>query len=311
MTDAHTGADEGIRLLCVPISEPFARASAEILCTFRELADKALAAPDELDPNGVFCREAAALATLPDGQQKEARQGLHSLAVDGGQLIWVHAVDHIRALEHDILMQPPPVWSPLTLARVVLEGCSFTHYLYDPAIPLAQRLARVSGLCVSEANNEARAAASFGPEEQAAARARQAEAQKLVREANALERRNDRRNRVIGYTVDGEEAPLDHKIGAQAKAFLPDWAADAYPLLSGAAHGRPWMIARARSEGGWAGEAATVMAAVMTVMGAVESGIKAWGDYFGADVSGALEEMATARTAFLYKGIALAHANDQ
>lgn len=310
MTDPHGGADGGVRLLCVPISEPFAQASAEILRTFQELADKALAAPDELDPDGVFLREAAALAALPDGQRKKARQGLHSLAVDGGQLIWVHAVDHIRALEHDILMQPPPVWSPLTLARVVLEGCAFTHFLYDPSIPLTQRLARVAGLCGSEARNEAKAAASFGPEEQARARARQAEAQQLVHDADAVERL-DRRNRVIGFSVDGEYAPLDHKIGAQAKAFLPDWAADAYPLLSGAAHGRPWMIARARSAGEWAGEAATVMAAVVTVMGAVESGIKAWGDYFGTDVSQALEEMAVARIGFLYRGVALAHADSQ
>jgi len=41
------------------------------------------------------------------------------------------------------------------------------------------------------------------------------------------------------------------------------------------------MIARARSGNGWGGEAATVMAAVITVMGSLESGIEVWGGYFG------------------------------
>jgi hypothetical protein len=53
------------------------------------------------------------------------------------------------------------------------------------------------------------------------------------------------------------------------------------------------------------------MAAVVTVMGAVESGITAWGDYFGTDVSQVLEEMATARIGFLFRGVALAHADSQ
>jgi len=312
MTDPHKGAGEGVRLLCVPINEPFAQASVEILGAFRELADAALATPDGFGfaPDAVFLREVAALDGLPDGKQKQARQGLHSLAVDGGQLIWMHAVDHIRALEHDLLMQPPPVWSPLTLARVVLEGCAFTHYLYDPSIPLAQRLARVAGMRVSEARNGVKAAAAFDPEEQAEAQARLAEARQLAGEAGAVGRTGSR-GRVTGFTVDGEYAPLDHMIGQQTEAFLPSWAAGAYPLLSGAAHGRPWMIARARSGNGWGGEAATVMAAVITVMGSLESGIEVWGGYFGIDVSEPLKAMATARLDFLTRGIALAYADSQ
>jgi hypothetical protein len=101
---------------------------------------------------------------------------------------------------------------------------------------------------------------------------------------------------------------MDHKIAAQARAFLPSWAAGAYPLLSGAAHGRPWMIARGRSaDGEWAGEAATVMAAVMTVMGSLESGVAAWAGYFGHDVSAALSAMADERMDFLNRAVALAH----
>lgn len=200
------------------------------------------------------------------------------------------------------------MWSPLTLARVTLEGCAFTGYLCDPSISLGQRLARVAGMAVAEARNEASAAAGFGPEEQARALIKREEAEKVAHAAGAVERL-DRRGRVIGYTIDGQHAPLDHKIGAQTKAFLPEHAGGAYALLSGAAHGRPWMIARGRvANGNWVGEAATVMTAVIAVMGSLESGVSAWADYLGVDASAALSAMDEARINFLNQSILLAHA---
>ncbi|WP_327072075.1 hypothetical protein OG196_00010 [Kitasatospora purpeofusca] len=236
---------------------------------------------------------------------------MHSLILDGGHLTWAHAIDHVRALEHDLRMQPPPVWSPLTLTRVVLEGAAFTRYLYDPAIPLAQRLARCAGMCVTEALNEAKASHAFGPEEQQGAQQRQREAKQLLDDADAVERRDRNGRNVIGYSIDGEYAPLDHKIGPQIKAFMPEWSADAYPLLSGAAHGRPWMIARARKPDGWGGEAATVMAAIMVVMGAIEAGITVWGGYVGANVDKTLDQMEAARLDFFRSSLAMAYPASQ
>ncbi|MGW4201695.1 hypothetical protein [Streptomyces sp. NPDC004726] len=145
---------EDTRPFCVPINEHFARDCAEVLSRLRRIAESALEVPDEgLDAGSIFCREVDVLHSLPDGPLKDARLQLHGLAVDGGWLTWMHAVDHVRALEHDVVRQPPPVWSPLALARVALEGCAFTGYLYDPAIPLAQRLARSAGMRITEAQN--------------------------------------------------------------------------------------------------------------------------------------------------------------
>ncbi|MGW4201696.1 hypothetical protein [Streptomyces sp. NPDC004726] len=115
-------------------------------------------------------------------------------------------------------------------------------------------------------------------------------------------------DRLIGYSVDGQDAPLDHTISSQIASFLPPWAATPYPLLSGAAHGRPWMISRARSENGLEGEAATVMAAVLVVMGSMESGIAIWGSYFGVDVTELLMKMQTVREEFIPRSEVLAHA---
>ena len=306
MTDPHGSRGGKIRPFGVPITRPFAQACVAFLGTLRGLTGRAVAAP-ALTPDSVFRQEVEALTAAPDGPRKDARLGLHRLLIDAGHLTWAHAVDHVRALEHDILMQPPPVWSPLALARVTLEGLAFTHYLYDPAVPLERRLARAVGLVVTEANKEVQAARGFGPEEQAGAQARKKEVDQLVLASGAVPRL-DRSRRVTGYAVDGESAPGDHKIGGQTRLVLPEWARTSYPLLSGAAHGRPWMIARARSGDGWAGEAATVMAAVMTVAGALESGTATRSGYLNLDAGAVQSEMAAVREGFLRRSAVLAHA---
>ncbi len=306
MTDPHGSRGGKIRPFGVPITRPFAQVCAAFLSTLRDLTGRAVAAP-VLAADSVFRGEVEALAAAPDGPRKEARLGLHRLLLDAGHLTWAHAVDHVRALEHDVLMRPPPVWSPLALARVTLEGLAFTHYLYDPSVPLERRLARAAGLVVTEAHNEVQAAKGFGPEEQAGAQARKKEAEQLVLAAGAVARL-DRSKRVTGYAVDGESARLDHRIGEQTRLFLPSWAQASYPLLSGAAHGRPWMIARARSGAGWEGEAATVMAAVMTVAGALESGIATRSGYLNLDVGAVQAEMAAVREAFVRRSAVFAHA---
>ncbi|MET9451100.1 hypothetical protein [Streptomyces cinerochromogenes] len=308
MTDQLPISGRVTRPWCVPISKPFAAGCVGVLQAFRERTAKALEVPDgKLDRTGPFFREVDTLAAMPAGDERGARQALHSMLLDAGGLVWMQGVDHIRALEHDIVMDPPPVWSPLTLGRVTLECCAFTGYLFDPAIPLGRRLARSVGLRVTEARNEGGAAANFGPVEQTMARAGLTEAETMAADAGAAPRR-DRRNKIIGYSIDGEYAPLDHKIAPQIKDFLPDWAMGSYQLMSGAAHGRPWMIARGRSAGEeWVGEAATVLAAVMTVMAALESGLAAYAGYFGHDVSEALEAMKGERMDFLSGAYELAH----
>ncbi|MCX5235464.1 hypothetical protein OG824_09545 [Streptomyces prunicolor] len=228
--------------------------------------------------------------------------------VDACWLVWAHALDHVRALEHDLVMSPPPVWSPLTLCRATLEGSAFVGYLCDPAVSMEQRLARAASLRVKEAQNQSGAAAMLGSEQQAAAVLDIAEAERLVTAAGGAVQQFNRSGRLIGYTVDGESAPLDHSISAEIKAFLRPWSTSSYPLVSGAAHGRPWMISRGRSaDGSWAGEAATVMAALITVMGSLEAGVEAGGAYLGRDVSAVLVAMEEARMSFLTDSFSLAY----
>lgn len=276
----------------VPITEPFAQAAAAVLKDMRELAANAF--PDEIGgPDTPFKREAAAFDALPE-PTREARRSMHSMILDVGPLSWSNALDHVRALEQDVVMQPPPVWSPLTLSRAVMENCLFLHYLMDPGISGAKRLARCAGLWRTDVDHMEKAARAFGP-------ARVAEIAKTkdyvltaLSDVGALERTNTQ-GRLIGYEVDGEKASLDINITEEAKAMPPSMPAP-YRILSGAAHGRPWMTGRARelardTEEDLVGEAATVMTAVMVVGGALETALKTWRDYLGLDLGDTLEHL--------------------
>jgi hypothetical protein len=303
---------EAIRLFTVPITEEFAQEAAAVLARFRDLADDTLRVKDpeafEQDTTSLFRRETAEIDALSDPLRTE-RHSLHGLLLETADLTKDNALDHVRALEHDILMQPPPVWSPLTLSRVVMEGVLFAEYLFDPTIPLNKRLARLAGMWMTDATHAQKQAEALGPEDQAKAAAMLAYVEDCLRKCQATERRNGN-GKLVGYSVDGETAPMDMNITERAAKAMPAWLPAPYRLTSGAAHNRPWMIGRAKdlAEGdGLVGEAATVMAAVMVAMGAVETVIKVFGKYFGVDVSEGLRQMEEERNAFLYRAIAIAH----
>lgn len=72
--------------------------------------------------------ETAGLNATPD-PVGTARGSLHNMLLDVAGMSWDTALDHVRALEHDIVRKPLPVWSPLVVARAVLESCLVFDYL--------------------------------------------------------------------------------------------------------------------------------------------------------------------------------------
>ncbi|MFD8685359.1 hypothetical protein [Streptomyces sp. NPDC059651] len=275
-----------------PISEPFARAAAKVLKDLRELATDAF--PDETGgPDSPFRREAAAFDALPE-PTREARRSMHAMILNLVPLSWSNALDHVRALEQDVLMQPPPVWSPLTLSRAVMENCLFLHYLIDPEISGEKRLARCAGLWRTDVEHMEKTARAFGPAQVAAVAKTKDYVLTALRDVGALERTNAQ-GRLIGYEVDGEKSGLDINLTEEAKA-MPSHLPAPYRILSGAAHGRPWMTGRAQelaqdSDDDLRGEVATVMTAVVVAAGALETALKAWRDYFGLDLGDTLEHL--------------------
>ncbi|MFJ9714762.1 hypothetical protein ACIRPQ_02250 [Streptomyces sp. NPDC101213] len=303
---------EAIRLFTVPITDSLACEAASILARFRELADGALRVSDQeaFDRNtgSPYRQECAEIEALDEPLRGE-RSSLHAMLMETADLTKDNAFDHVRALEHDILMQPPPVWSPLTLSRVVMEGVLFSEYLLDPAISLNKRFARVAGVWVTDARYAQKQGEANGATPDDAGGMLQY-AEDALRRCQAAERFNDR-GRLVGYSFDGESAPMDINITERANRVMPRWLPTPYRLTSGAAHNRPWMIGRARDLSGnydLVGEAATVMAAVMVSLGSIETVVGLFGTYFGVDMSTTLEQMEEERVTFLYRSIAIAHA---
>ncbi|MGW2284915.1 hypothetical protein [Streptomyces phaeochromogenes] len=221
--------------------------------------------------DSLFRKEAAELDGLGEPLRTE-RHRLHGMLLETASLTTDNALDHIRALEHDILRQPPPVWSPLMLNRVVMVGVLFSEYLFDPTIPLIGRLARLAGIWRTDATYAQKQAEAHG-QEPAEAGQMPAYVEAALQKCQATEWHN-RQGKLIGYSFGSESAPfLDINITERAVKAMPDWLPAPYRLTSGEAHNRPWVIGRAKELAGGdglAGEAATVMAAVMVTLGAVE-----------------------------------------
>lgn len=308
----HDDAPEGdeIGLFQVPINRPFAEAVAGLLRHRREIADK-LPRPEDASPGSPFLRDIEWIDSH-DEQLAINRGALYGMVIGVVPVIWDNVIDHLRALEHGVLMDPPPVWSPLTLSRVMLEGALLVHYLMDPSISPAVRLARGAGVWMTDARHALNSRSEYAEDEGAEAR------QHVAYVADCLDRAGvvvvaDDRGRPRRFEVDGERAAPDINITAEAGRALPPWCPPAaYRLTSGAAHSRPWLIERGRSTesggDGFGGEAATVMAALLTAMGSLDAGMRAAGGYFGIDMTDHLAELAETVQMFSLHAIGLAHA---
>lgn len=310
MTDDEMPEGEPVRPFAVPITGKFALAAAGVLKVYRERVENGF--PETAPPAGSpFMTDIAAMTAMAE-PEATARLSLHSMLIDIVGLSFETALDHVRALEHDIVRDPAPVWSPLVSARAVLESCLFLEYLIDPSISCSLRLARCAGLWRKDTDHAANAARVFGPEQQAEAAKFDAYVTQALADAKAMERHNTK-GKLVGYTVDGETANLDFVITERARIALPTWIPMPYGLLSGAAHSRPWMTDRARKTGahtgsGLVGEAATVMTALMVAMASLEMSLKAWQGYFGLDLGETLADLeAQHRTGRVYL-LGMAHA---
>lgn len=73
------------------------------------------------------------------GNAEGPRPGIHATGIEGAHLALLNAEDHIRALERDVLRDPAPIWSPLTLCRATLESTAVNRCKLPPARSLRHR----------------------------------------------------------------------------------------------------------------------------------------------------------------------------
>ncbi|MFK0223939.1 hypothetical protein ACIQWN_37900 [Streptomyces vinaceus] len=310
MTDDEIPEGEAVLPFAVPITGKFAEAAAGDLKSYRKRAENGFPGgpPAATSP---FMTDIETMRAMAESEAT-ARMSLHSMLIDIVGLSFDTALDHVRALEHDIVRDPAPVWSPLVSARAVLESCLFLEYLIDPSISCGLRLARCAGLWRKDTDHATKAARVFGPEQQAGAANMDTYVTRALKDAKVLECHNAK-GTLVGYKVDGAAASLDFSITERARTALPAWIPMPYGLLSGAAHSRPWMTDRARKTGmnagsGLVGEAATVMTALMVAMASLEMSLKAWQGYFGCDLAETLTELEEHRRQGRIYLLAMAHA---
>jgi hypothetical protein len=303
----------GFASFAVPITEEFAGFVAQALGDFRRLAANGFSERSDLAADSPFKREADAHRGLP-GAVSAARMSLLDLLLDVTELFWDNALDHARAVETDVLMTPAPVWSPLTLSRTVMENALVHHYLLDSSIAGGLRLARLAGLWRTDIGHMEKMAEALSHPGAAASTANTKErASRVLADARVRERFNAS-GKLIGHEADGDKSAMDVNVTEQARAAMPPWLPAPYRLLCGAAHGRPWMIGRARVGAGGTGEplvgeAATLMTAAMVVFGSLEVAVATRQNYLGVDLDSVRREMDLRRARFLLQASAMVNAD--
>src|SRR5581483_1833628 len=116
--------------------EPFTPEFADTVSqAIRDARSAAFSYPDDgpLSEASVFYREHLAIEAMPE-VQREVWSRLSGSALSGAKLALFSLHDHLNALETDVARKPPPIWTPLTIARGVTESVVLGCYLINPAI---------------------------------------------------------------------------------------------------------------------------------------------------------------------------------
>ncbi len=266
--------------------------------------DHAESYPKADGPSGAFKRDLDAIADAPE-DAREVRDRLHGTLVSTVGMFLAHATDHIRALANDMLREPLPIWSPLTLCRAVQESTVWMVRLLDPAISTNIRLCRSAALWIDDSQPARTSAMTFGAEHAASVdeyhRFKLAE---LEIGGFAIEVGRDQRPARV--RLGDAVATLKLNLTDEVIRLMPEGAPSPYRLSSGAAHGRPWMLERSvtrTDDGQLAGEGSTAGTAALTVMLCMRAWVTAWGGYFNLDVTGQLADMRAAMESFAAEGM--------
>lgn len=302
MTSAD-GVRPATALLRAPINAQFTSLTVECLQQTRQLAARALDGFTELGPQSVVAADHAAVDEMPE-EFREVRHNLIATGFSGAEGAAVNALDHFEALEHDVARIPAPVWSPLSLTRVALEGFTLACYLLDTTLSTEQRLARIAGLWATEADNSLKAARTFGADEEAHAQRNRAFVSEELAKGGIREEKAG--NRLIKVWVEETWATPDVNLTEESTRLMPDGMPSPYRLTSGTAHCRPWMLERSASVDqsaalGYSGEMATVMTAVSVVAFSARHWAAMRAAYLGVDISPTLQEMNDLHGAYLQR----------
>jgi hypothetical protein len=281
----------------VPLTPDIARLISQTLGVYRVHTNDALAAQGPgYTPGGAFRTDRDAVNAAPP-EKRRVQDRILATGMEGADLAFTNAQDHISALESDLLRDPAPIWSTLTLCRAILESTVVGCHLLDPSVTTNVRLARMAALWLDDTSLAERSAGTFGVEHAEEVREYgQFKLSELSVGGFSVDR--DAKNRPVRVQFGDASAPLSLNMTDAATKLLPAGMPSSYRLGSGAAHSRPWLLERSATKtpsGEYVGEAATAEAASLTAMFCMEAYVSAWGPYFGLQVNESLGAMEAAR----------------
>jgi hypothetical protein len=274
----------------IPIKPEFAELTAQ---TIDDACNAALDPSDEAAADSIAERDRSVVYAL-EGESGEVRRKLFHTGIDGAIIAFAAMRDGIAALKHDVIRDPAPIWSPVTLTRAFMESVVMMRYIVDPTIGTNRRIARIAGLLVTEDDNAHALARTFDPHAES-------NRAKTIGEMRRGGIRVEGSRSGTKITVEQVTIKADFVKTDEARKLLPPDAPEPYRLFSGPAHARPWGLIRTATRGDnteFVAEAATLEAVVHVVLYALEALVTDWYAYFGYDSSSALTRLKVIRKGF-------------
>jgi hypothetical protein len=100
----------------VALSPKLASLISQALASCRRLADDAVApSGSAYRPLGAFKTDLEVINSA-SADESDVRSRVHSTGIHGADLARASAFDHVHAIENDVLREPVPIWSALTLS---------------------------------------------------------------------------------------------------------------------------------------------------------------------------------------------------
>lgn len=220
-------------------------------------------ASDRVDDPPVGTAARADLDHINTQKQKNDLLGLRWWAHKGAMLNVSSGAEHIRGLMAIVVSEQLMPLPAMTLGRAIYEAAFNTFWLIQPDLSTEERIARWAGRLLHDSQELPNALASFGGAD-AAEREKErvvegrALGQKLMQQAGIeLKLKGGSRSdetRLVTYR--GASSGLKPTVTDQVARFTPNQQS-LWPLFSGAAHNRGWLVE------GLEGDAATIWSSVL------------------------------------------------
>jgi hypothetical protein len=244
-------------------ADPFVLASRVITQQVRHLTVLLKQANDLADDPLEGTPARADFDHINNHKQKKDLLGLRWWAHKGAVLNLSSGAEHVRGLMAIVVADQLMPLPAMTLGRAIYEAAFNTFWLIQPDVRTEQRIARWAGRLVHDSQEPPNALDSFG-EADAAEREKERViegrglGQKLMRQAGIelTFKGGDRSEETRLVTYRGEASLLTPKVTDQVARFTPNQQS-LWPLFSGAAHSRGWLVE------GVEGDAATIWSSVL------------------------------------------------